>query len=66
MNQKTYEQAELATGNAECAQCGAVAEGAAPIWTCTIADGVRHHLCDTCTRAHLRVIESHLDPIAAR
>lgn len=66
MNQKTYEQAELATGDAVCVRCGAVAEGAAPTWTCTIVNGTRQHLCDTCTRACLRTIESHLGPVAAR
>ncbi|MEU2791458.1 hypothetical protein [Streptomyces sp. NPDC007100] len=66
MNQKTYEQADLTTENAQCAQCGATADGTPPTWTCTIGNGTRQHLCDTCTRLNLRTIESHLDPIATR
>ncbi|MFK8848957.1 hypothetical protein [Streptomyces sp. Ac-502] len=66
MNQKTYEQAELTTDDAECAQCGVTAEGTPATWTCTISHGTREHLCDTCTRASLRVIESHLDPVPTR
>ncbi|MEU8673544.1 hypothetical protein [Streptomyces sp. NPDC048560] len=47
-----------------CAQCETAANGrtAPPTWSCSLEDGVRRYLCDDCARAHIRAIESRLDP----
>ncbi|MCD7439130.1 hypothetical protein K4B79_12930 [Streptomyces lincolnensis] len=44
-----------------CARCGTVAEEPQPIWTCSVENGVRQYLCDTCSRENLRAIEGRLD-----
>ncbi|MGQ4387258.1 hypothetical protein [Streptomyces sp. SAS_270] len=44
-----------------CAHCGTQAEGPEPTWTCSIENGTRQYLCDSCARANLRAIEGRLD-----
>ncbi|MEU6060033.1 hypothetical protein [Streptomyces sp. NPDC047097] len=44
-----------------CARCGAVSDGPATAWTCSLENGRRHYFCDTCARDNLRAIESRLD-----
>lgn len=44
-----------------CARCGARAEGPQPTWTCSVENGVRQYICDTCSRENLRAIEGRLD-----
>ncbi|KAB1147595.1 hypothetical protein F7R91_10890 [Streptomyces luteolifulvus] len=44
-----------------CSRCGTVAEGPQPIWSFSVENGVRHYLCDTCSRENLRAIEGRLD-----
>ncbi|MET7690586.1 hypothetical protein ABZT06_21885 [Streptomyces sp. NPDC005483] len=44
-----------------CARCGTQAEGSPPTWTCSVENGVRQYLCDTCSRENLRAIEGRLD-----
>ncbi|NEA63585.1 hypothetical protein [Streptomyces sp. SID12488] len=45
-----------------CARCGTRAEGTLLTWTCSVENGTRHYLCDTCARENLRAIEGRLDP----
>ncbi|MCX5248799.1 hypothetical protein OG895_26865 [Streptomyces sp. NBC_00201] len=44
-----------------CARCGARAESPPPTWTCSVENGVRQYICDTCSRENLRAIEGRLD-----
>ncbi|MGW1720036.1 hypothetical protein [Streptomyces sp. GQFP] len=44
-----------------CAHCGTQAEGPPLTWTCSVENGTRHYLCDTCARQNLRAIEGRLD-----
>ncbi|WP_189147024.1 hypothetical protein [Streptomyces lacrimifluminis] len=44
-----------------CARCGTQAESLPLTWTCSMENGTRHHLCDTCARENLRAIEGRLD-----
>ncbi|WP_424211886.1 hypothetical protein ACN20G_07175 [Streptomyces sp. BI20] len=49
---------------ARCTHCGAPAPADGPplTWTCSVERGERHYTCGDCARAHLRSIESRLDP----
>ncbi|BBC33126.1 hypothetical protein SGFS_044200 [Streptomyces graminofaciens] len=44
-----------------CANCGATTEDPQPLWTCSVENGRRHYLCETCARENLRAIEGRLD-----
>ncbi|MFF4097046.1 hypothetical protein ACFYYY_25230 [Streptomyces sp. NPDC001834] len=46
-----------------CALCGVSADSgtAPPTWLCSVENGIRQYICDTCTRKHIRAIESRLD-----
>ncbi|MET7570950.1 hypothetical protein ABZT04_20995 [Streptomyces sp. NPDC005492] len=44
-----------------CARCGTRSEGPQPTWTCSVENGTRSYLCDTCARENLRAIEGRLD-----
>ncbi|MFE6621739.1 hypothetical protein ACFZBP_33255 [Streptomyces sp. NPDC008086] len=44
-----------------CARCGARADAPQPTWTCSVENGARHYICDTCSRENLRAIEGRLD-----
>ncbi|WP_030780994.1 hypothetical protein [Streptomyces sp. NRRL S-920] len=47
--------------NLVCSRCGTVAEGTPPTWTCSVENGVRHYLCESCARENIRAIEGRLD-----
>ncbi|MEU8846115.1 hypothetical protein AB0C70_07725 [Streptomyces sp. NPDC048564] len=44
-----------------CARCGTRAKAPQPTWTCSVENGTRHYVCDTCSRENLRAIEGRLD-----
>ncbi len=46
-----------------CAFCGATAPGSTPplTWTTAVEGGKQRLFCDTCSRTHLRAMESKLD-----
>ncbi|WP_369172247.1 hypothetical protein AB5J49_31450 [Streptomyces sp. R28] len=44
-----------------CARCGAQAKAPQPTWTCSVENGIRHYICDSCSRENLRAIEGRLD-----
>ena len=50
-------------GARTCAFCGRVAEGDPPplTWTSAVEQGRTKWFCDTCSREHLRAMESKLD-----
>jgi hypothetical protein len=54
----------IPAGAAVCARCGAVAADGPPLtWATQTSDrgGGLEHLCETCSRVHLRSIEGKLD-----
>ncbi|MFE1291535.1 hypothetical protein [Streptomyces sp. NPDC058751] len=58
------DEAEKETDEAErivCARCGTTAPGPQVTWTCSVENGTRHYICDTCARTNLRAIEGRLD-----
>ncbi|MEU9864910.1 hypothetical protein AB0D99_28945 [Streptomyces sp. NPDC047971] len=44
-----------------CARCGKTAEELPLTWTCSVENGVRRYLCETCARENIRSIEGRLD-----
>ncbi|QGZ53089.1 hypothetical protein GPZ77_23070 [Streptomyces sp. QHH-9511] len=44
-----------------CAGCGKTAEEPPVTWSCSVENGTRRYLCDTCARDHIRSIEGRLD-----
>ncbi|MEV4945231.1 hypothetical protein [Streptomyces sp. NPDC053755] len=44
-----------------CAHCGKTAEELPVTWTCSLENGTRRYLCDTCARENIRSIEGRLD-----
>ena len=47
---------------ATCDFCGTSVEGDAPLtWTAAVENGRSRLFCDTCSREHLRAMESKLD-----
>ncbi|MFG2871388.1 hypothetical protein EAO71_31310 [Streptomyces sp. ms191] len=44
-----------------CARCGKTAEELPVTWTCSVENGSRHYICDTCARENIRSIEGRLD-----
>ncbi|MFF0623482.1 hypothetical protein [Streptomyces sp. NPDC004296] len=61
VDQKTHQQAELASDGTVCARCGAVAEEPPPTWICSVENGERRYFCDRCARDNIRAIEGRLD-----
>ncbi|WP_183407987.1 hypothetical protein [Nocardioides pocheonensis] len=53
----------MAAGAVTCAFCGKVSEGEAPplTWTSAVEQGRTKWFCDSCSREHLRSMESKLD-----
>ncbi|MET9438430.1 hypothetical protein [Streptomyces sp. NPDC006551] len=44
-----------------CARCGKTAEELPVTWSCSVEDGARRYLCDSCARENIRSIEGRLD-----
>ncbi|MDT9688282.1 hypothetical protein Q5762_07920 [Streptomyces sp. P9(2023)] len=44
-----------------CARCGKTAETLPVTWTCSVENGSRHYICDSCARENIRSIEGRLD-----
>ncbi|MFD4031763.1 hypothetical protein ACFWVP_14870 [Streptomyces sp. NPDC058637] len=63
MDEETHHPAKPAAEHVACARCGATAEGdiAPPDWICSVENGRRQYFCETCSRTHIRAIESRLD-----
>ncbi|MFF4670595.1 hypothetical protein ACFY1C_12055 [Streptomyces sp. NPDC001279] len=67
MDEETHPRNERSDGRdaavVVCALCGASANSETPpgTWTCSVENGSRQYVCDTCARTHIRAIESRLD-----
>ncbi|MDT3396981.1 hypothetical protein RKE29_10030 [Streptomyces sp. B1866] len=61
MDRTTPEPGRLETEPVACARCGESAADTPPTWTCSVENGVRRYICDTCARANIQAIESRLD-----
>ncbi|WP_137993470.1 hypothetical protein [Streptomyces vilmorinianum] len=44
-----------------CARCGKTAQSVPVTWTCSVENGTRQYICDTCARENIRSIEGRLD-----
>ncbi|MFB9393663.1 hypothetical protein ACFPM3_27850 [Streptomyces coeruleoprunus] len=61
MNERTPDPEPPRTQRVVCSRCGKTADSLPVTWTCSVENGRRMYLCDTCAREHIRSIESRLD-----
>ncbi|MEU1089337.1 hypothetical protein ABZ401_21390 [Streptomyces sp. NPDC005892] len=63
MDEENYHPALSEAPHVFCGRCGTIAgPSAPPTWMCAVEGGGRHYFCEHCARAHIRAIESRLDP----